>query len=72
MAATSLPAGSVDFRARCAPRLGRTFEGDLSTTLELLRAAGFPRVVAVNHTKPEFGVPVVAVVVPGMHEPEED
>jgi len=29
-------------------------------------------VIAVDHTQPEFGIPVVAVVVPGMREPEAD
>jgi YcaO-like protein with predicted kinase domain len=62
----------LDFRARTSPRLGATFAEDLATTLDLLRAAGFPRVIAVDHTKPEFGIPVVAVFVPGTREPEGD
>ena len=63
---------TLDFRTRKSPYLGATFAEDLATTLDLLHAAGFPRVIAVDHTKPEFGIPVVAVVVPGAREPETD
>ena len=63
---------TLDFRTRKSPLLGATFAEDLATTLGLLRAAGFPQVIAVDHTKPEFGIPVVAVVVPGMRETETD
>jgi YcaO-like protein with predicted kinase domain len=69
-AAASSP--TLDFRTRKSPHLCATFAEDLSTTLDLLHAAGFPRVIAVDHTKPEFGIPVVAVVVPGAREPETD
>ena len=58
----------LDFRSRRPPPLGRTFEEDLQTTLALLGAAGFPRVVAVDHTRPEFQIPVVTVVIPGLRE----
>jgi len=63
---------NLDFRARKSPTLGQTFDEDLSITLELLRGAGFVQVIAVDHTRAEFGVPVVSVVVPGMREPETD
>jgi ribosomal protein S12 methylthiotransferase accessory factor len=63
---------TLDFRTRKSPYIGATFAEDLATTLDLLHAAGFPRVIAVDHTKPEFGIPVVAVVVPGAREPETD
>jgi YcaO-like protein with predicted kinase domain len=63
---------TLDFRTRRSPVPGATFAEDLATTLALLRAAGFPRVIAVDHTRPEFGIPVVAVVVPGTREPETD
>jgi YcaO-like protein with predicted kinase domain len=59
---------TLSFRKRRSPRLGSTFEDHLRTTLQLLDAAGFQRVVAVDHTRPEFGIPVVAVVVPGLRE----
>jgi ribosomal protein S12 methylthiotransferase accessory factor len=63
---------TLDFRTRKSPCLGGTFAEDLATTLDLLRTAGFPDVIAVDHTKPEFGIPVVAVVVSGAREPETD
>lgn len=64
--------GGVDFRSRGPTTLGRTFDEDLQSTLHLLRASGFPRVVWVDHTRPEFGVPVVSVLVPGLRECQED
>lgn len=39
---------------------------DLRWELERLRAAGFPRVVALDLSRPEFGIPVVRVVIPGL------
>jgi ribosomal protein S12 methylthiotransferase accessory factor len=59
---------TLDFRLRATPPLGTTFEEDLQTTLRLLAAAGFRRVVALDHTRPEFGIPVVMVVIPRMRE----
>jgi ribosomal protein S12 methylthiotransferase accessory factor len=59
---------TLDFRLRATPPLGSTFEEDLQTTLRLLAAAGFRRVVALDHTRPEFGIPVVMVVIPRMRE----
>lgn len=59
---------TLSFQQRRSPRLGASFEDDLRTTLQLLADVGVPRVVAVDHTRPEFGIPVVAVVVPGLHE----
>jgi YcaO-like protein with predicted kinase domain len=39
---------------------------DLRWELERLRAIGIQRVVAVDLTRPEFGIPVVRVVIPGL------
>jgi ribosomal protein S12 methylthiotransferase accessory factor len=39
---------------------------DLRWELERLRAAGIERVVAVDLTRPVFGIPVVRVVIPGL------
>ena len=39
---------------------------DLRWELERLRTIGVERVVAVNLTRPEFGIPVVKVVIPGL------
>jgi ribosomal protein S12 methylthiotransferase accessory factor len=45
---------------------GATFDNDVAWELERLRAVGIRRVVVVNLTRPEFGLPVVRVVIPGM------
>jgi ribosomal protein S12 methylthiotransferase accessory factor len=60
--------GRMDFGKRRSPSPGSMFEDDLQHALRLLADAGFRRVVAVEHTRPEFGVPVVKVIVPGMRE----
>lgn len=43
-----------------------TLEEDLSVLLGLLRRAGIEQAIVVDLSKPEFGVPVVRVVVPGL------
>ena len=45
---------------------GETFEDDVAWELERLRAVGIKRVVAVDLTVPEFGIPVVRIVIPGL------
>jgi ribosomal protein S12 methylthiotransferase accessory factor len=45
---------------------GETFEDDVEWELKCLRKAGVDRVVAIDLTKAEFGLPVVRVVVPGL------
>jgi ribosomal protein S12 methylthiotransferase accessory factor len=49
-----------------------SFEDDLCWTLERLQASGVEQVIAVDLTKPEFGLPVVRVVVPGLESPHDD
>jgi len=39
---------------------------DLRWELERLRSAGVTRVVAIDLTRPDFGIPVVRVVIPGL------
>lgn len=56
------------FHRVSAPPLGATFDDDLRITQRLLEAAAFDRVAAVDLTRPEIGIPVVMVVVPGMRE----
>jgi ribosomal protein S12 methylthiotransferase accessory factor len=63
--------GRMNFDKRPSPSPGSTFDEDLRQALRLLCGAGFRRVVAVELTRPEFGVPVVKVVVPGMRELRE-
>ncbi|WP_437318188.1 YcaO-like family protein [Sorangium sp. So ce385] len=43
-----------------------TLNADVAWELERLRAAGVKRVIAVELTRPELGIPVVRVVVPGL------
>ncbi|MCW2243857.1 YcaO-like family protein [Azospirillum canadense] len=50
---------------------GRTIEDDLAHQLDRLRAVGIEEVVAVDLTKPEFGIPVARVVIPGLEGIDE-
>jgi ribosomal protein S12 methylthiotransferase accessory factor len=43
-----------------------TFDEDVAWELERLRAAGIEEVVVVDLTRPELGIPVVRVVIPGL------
>jgi YcaO-like protein with predicted kinase domain len=47
-------------------RNNRTFEGDVAWELRCLRRAGVRRVIVIDLTKPEFGLPVVRVIIPGL------
>jgi ribosomal protein S12 methylthiotransferase accessory factor len=48
-----------------------TFDEDVAWELERLHAVGIERVVAVDLTRPEFRVPVVRVVIPGLEGTDE-
>jgi ribosomal protein S12 methylthiotransferase accessory factor len=43
-----------------------TFEAEVTWLLERLRSAGIGQAIAVDLTRPEFGIPVVRMVVPGL------
>ncbi len=43
-----------------------TAAGEVAWLLDRFRAAGFRRAIAIDLTRPEFGIPVVRVVVPGV------
>ncbi|MDJ0946698.1 MAG: YcaO-like family protein [Kiloniellales bacterium] len=45
---------------------GRSFEEDLRLLLDRLRAVGIEEVIAVDLTRPEFKIPVVRVIIPGL------
>lgn len=45
---------------------GETFEDDVGWELERLVQAGIHRVVVVDLTKPEFGLPITRVIIPGL------
>jgi ribosomal protein S12 methylthiotransferase accessory factor len=61
-----LPAGILDFRERPALPLEATFEDDVHAVVDRLVDSGFPHVVVVDLTRPDFNIPVVRVVVPGL------
>ncbi|WP_309887683.1 YcaO-like family protein [Archangium sp.] len=50
---------------------GKSFDEDVAWELECLTMAGLEQVVVVDLTKPEFQVPVVRVVVPGLEAAHE-
>jgi ribosomal protein S12 methylthiotransferase accessory factor len=50
---------------------GEALDDDVAWELDRLRAAGLRQVVAVDLTRPELGIPVVRVVIPGL-EPLDD
>jgi ribosomal protein S12 methylthiotransferase accessory factor len=45
---------------------GETIEDDVEWELKCIKKAGVRRVVLVDLTKPEFGLPVVRVIAPGL------
>jgi YcaO-like protein with predicted kinase domain len=59
-----------DFRD-CRRWDSETFNEDVLWVLEQLRAAGIQRAIAVDLTLPEFGIPVVRMVVPGLEGPDD-
>jgi YcaO-like protein with predicted kinase domain len=54
-----------DFR-KALTKNGKTLEADLAWELKCLKRAGVQRVIAIDLTKPEFGLSVVRVIVPGL------
>jgi ribosomal protein S12 methylthiotransferase accessory factor len=48
-----------------------SFDAECRWLLGRLAAAGFTRVLAVDLTRPEFGLPVVRVVIPGLEGPDD-
>ncbi len=49
------------------PKLFHCFADDINYLLEILQTHHFNQVFVVDHTRPEFNVPIVHVFVPGMH-----
>ena len=64
-------AGHRDFR-QIPTKESETFEADLRWLLDRLASVGIARVVAVDITKPEFELPVVRVVIPGLEAPHDE
>jgi ribosomal protein S12 methylthiotransferase accessory factor len=48
-----------------------SFEKDVTWLLTRLRSVGVKQVVAVDLSKPEFGIPVVRIVIPGLEGPDD-
>ena len=64
---TSIEALTPGRRFRDVPTWeAETFEEDVAWELERLEAAGIERTLVVDLTKPEFGLPVVRVIIPGL------
>ncbi|WP_298380766.1 YcaO-like family protein [Azospirillum sp.] len=57
--------------ADCMTHSAATIDADLQHQLNRLRAVGIKEVVAIDLTKPEFGVPVVRVIAPGLEALDE-
>lgn len=51
---------------------GETIEDDLHWLLDRLAANGFDSVLAVDLSRPEFGLPVLRIVVPGLEHPGDE
>jgi len=49
-----------------------TFDDDLAILLAHLRAVGIDSVITVDLTRPEFGIAVVRVVIPGLEGPDAE
>ena len=49
-----------------------TFADDLAWMVARLRTHGIEQVIAVDLTRPEFGLPVARIVVPGLEAPDDD
>ena len=63
--------GSVNYSSIPHQRFA-TFREDLDWILDRLRSAGIDEVVCVDLSKPEFEIPVVRVVIPGLEGPHDD
>jgi YcaO-like protein with predicted kinase domain len=74
----ALQSESARMETRCSMRNfsvvpgfeGATFDDDVAWELKGLRSAGIESVIVVDLTKPELGLPVVRVVIPGL-EPKD-
>ncbi len=58
------PAAQFDAQSRGTD----SFDGDIEWMLDRLRAIGITQVVAIPFTRPEFGLPVVRVIAPGLEQ----
>jgi ribosomal protein S12 methylthiotransferase accessory factor len=61
-----LPGGPLKSFAEVPTRWNDTFDEDVAWQLERLEAVGIHQAAVVDLSKPEFGIPVVRVIVPGL------
>lgn len=61
-------APTLSFDAVAQPPIGASFAEDLSHVLDRLKAAGIDQVISVDLTRPDFGIAVVKMVIPGLEE----
>jgi ribosomal protein S12 methylthiotransferase accessory factor len=59
--------GSVPFSSVASVE-SASFEEDVACELEAVRRVGCAQVIVVELTRPEIGIPVVRVIVPGLHD----
>jgi YcaO-like protein with predicted kinase domain len=58
--------GVKDFADCCQPVCGDAFKHHIDYVMEELKGAGLTHVLLVDYSKPQIGVPVVQVFIPGM------
>ncbi len=63
--------GQTDFGSLPDQRFDN-FEDDVSWLLSRLQVVGIDQVVCVDLTRPEYSIPVVRVVIPGLEGPHDD
>ncbi len=56
----------VEVAARKKSEATSSFEGDIQVCMEKLGKVGLNRVIVVDLTRPQWGIPVVKVIVPGL------
>ena len=64
--AEALLPGTLNFRECQAPPLMATFKEDAYYVVDRLVEAGYQRIVVVDHTRLDLGIPVAHVIVPGL------
>jgi len=58
--------GHKDYRTCLQPEFSASFKGNRDHLVKQLADQGFSSIFCVNHTKPEFDIPVAHIIVPGL------
>jgi len=64
------PVQRIDFRTMPDKRFS-TLKQDVDWMLQQLTAVGIKQVISVDLTRPEFGLPVARIVIPGLEGPDD-